>query len=132
MSRTRVLCVDDDPATNRLHALLLGFEGDMEVVGAVADPAGVLPAVEAHRPDVVLLDVQLGPVRSSEVLRDLVRTYPSVRVLVLSGYDHPELVEELFAAGAAGFIAKSAEPEAIAPAIREAMHGARPRVGRSR
>ena len=127
----RILCVDDDLATNRLHALLLGAESDMEVVGMVGDVPDVLPAVERLQPDVVLLDLSLRTDRSDGLLGEIVQRHPGVCVVVLSGFDQPETVDRLFAVGASGFIAKAVEPQAIAEAVRMAVRGERPRVGGS-
>jgi len=126
--KVRVLCVDDDPGTNYLHALILREEADIEVVGTVSTVADVLPALEARAPDVVLLDLRMGGDGSWSLLHELALRQPRVRVVVLSGLEEPRLIEELLARGASGFVTKGVDPSEIAPAIRKVLRGEQPIV----
>jgi DNA-binding NarL/FixJ family response regulator len=124
--RTRILCVDDDPAANRLHAFVLGDQPDMDVVGAVSRPEEVLSAIERLRPDVVLLDYVLGGTRCQDLLRDIAEAHPSVRVVILSGFEQAELTRELSGLGAAGFVTKGSDLAGFLQDIRHAIRGCNP------
>jgi DNA-binding NarL/FixJ family response regulator len=121
-ARIRVLCVDDDPATNRLHAIVLSEEPDIEVVGELLDPEGIFEAVEERRPDVVLLDLLMGKstVETCALLR---ARYPRLRIIAMSGLDRAEMIETILGAGANGFVLKAFDFERIAPAIRRVARG---------
>jgi two-component system response regulator DesR len=128
--KTRVLCVDDDPETNEIHTFALKREADIEVVGTVSEVEQVLPALDALVPDVVLLDLQMGAEGPLHLLPELARRMPRVHVIVLSGFDQPELIERVLEAGASGFVTKAVDVHSLAPAIRRVVVGEHPIVRR--
>ena len=121
LRKTRILCVDDDPATNRIHAIVLGEQPDMDVVASASHPDEVLPAIEAHRPDVVLLDYLLRGKPCEDLLRAIARAHPRVRVIILSGMDPGGLPGDLRSAGASGFVTKGADLDEFREEIRKAI-----------
>jgi DNA-binding NarL/FixJ family response regulator len=123
--KTRILCVDDDPATNRIHAIVLGDQPDMYVVASASQAEEVLPAIEAHRPDVVLLDYLLRGSRCEDLLRAITHAHPRVRVIILSGMDPAGLPPDLQKAGASAFVTKGADLDGFREEIREAIRRAK-------
>lgn len=119
----RVLLVDDDPLVRSGLQLMLGGGDRISVVAEAEDGDQVLPAVDLHRPDVVLMDVRMPSVDGIEATR-LVRGQPSApAVLVLTTFDADELVLAALRAGAAGFLLKSSPPEDIVRAIETVASG---------
>jgi DNA-binding NarL/FixJ family response regulator len=118
---TRVLLVDDDALVRSgLRMMLAGATG-IEVVGEADDGRGVLPAVDRHRPDVVLMDIRMPQVDGIAATR-LLRGQPSPpEVIVLTTFDADELVVRALQAGAAGFLLKDTPPAEIVRAI-ELVH----------
>lgn len=117
--KIRVMCVDDDAGTRSLYTLILGAEPDMECVATLPSAAGLLEGVTASRADVVLLDLRMPGPDPLDALRETARARPGTRIVVFSGMDDPELVEEAKASGAAGFLSKDAPPETILGTIRD-------------
>ena len=115
---TRVLLVDDDALVRSgLKLMLSGAEG-IEVVGEADDGRGVLPAVDRHRPDVVLMDIRMPQLDGIAATR-LLRAQPSApEVIVLTTFDADELVVRALRAGAAGFLLKDTPPAEIVRAIQ--------------
>jgi two-component system response regulator DesR len=116
--KIRVMCVDDDPGTRSLYRLILGAEPDMECVGTLPSAAGLLRGVTEARAEVVLLDLRMPGPDPLEALRETARARPETRIVVFSGMDDPDLVEEAKASGAAGYLSKDAPPETILETIR--------------
>jgi DNA-binding NarL/FixJ family response regulator len=114
---TRVLLVDDDALVRSgLRMMLAGADG-IEVVGEADDGRGVLPAVDRHRPDVVLMDIRMPQVDGIAATR-LLRAQPRPpEVIVLTTFDADELVLRALQAGAAGFLLKDTPPAEIVRAI---------------
>ena len=69
--RIRTLIVDDEPLARERVRLLLADEPDVEILGACANGPEAIDAIEAHRPDLVFLDIQMPEVSGFDVLRAL-------------------------------------------------------------
>ena len=121
----RVLLVDDDPLVRSGLKLMLSGAEQIEVVGEVDDGRGVLPAVDKHHPDVVLMDIRM-PELDGIAATDLLRRQPQPpQVLVLTTFDADELVVRALRAGAAGFLLKDTPPAEIVRSI-ELVHAGDP------
>jgi len=117
----RVLLVDDDALVRSGLRLLLSGACDIEVVGEADDGRGVLPAVDRHRPDIVLMDIRMPQLDGIAATR-LLRSQPAPpAVIVLTTFDADELVLRALQAGAAGFLLKDTPPAEIVRAI-ELVH----------
>ena len=119
----RILLVDDDALVRSGLKLLLAGAPDLEVVGEADDGRGVLAAVDAHRPDVVLMDLRMPQLDGIAATR-LLRAQPRPpAVLVLTTFDADELVLGALRAGAAGFLLKDTPPAEIVRAIHSVHAG---------
>jgi DNA-binding NarL/FixJ family response regulator len=120
-SPIRVLIADDDPLVRSGLAMMLGGASQVQVVGAAGDGREVLPAVDLHHPDIVLMDIRMPRMDGIAATRQL-RARPSApAVIVLTTFDADELVLRALRAGAAGFLLKDTPPADIVRAI-EAVH----------
>ncbi|MCE6996605.1 response regulator transcription factor [Saccharothrix sp. S26] len=100
----RVVIAEDSTLLREGLARLLA-EAGFEVVAAVEDAPSLLAAVDAHRPDVAIVDIRMPPTHTDEGLRAAValrRQYPATGVLVLSQYVRVSYAAELLDAGADG------------------------------
>ncbi|MEV0052348.1 response regulator transcription factor [Saccharopolyspora shandongensis] len=120
----RVLVVDDHPVVRAgLKALLAGDAG-IEVVGEAATAVEAVRQADAFRPDVVLMDLQLGDgVEGVEATRRLLALDTPPRVLVLTTYDADTDITRAIDAGATGYLLKAGPPEGLFQAIRAAAQG---------
>jgi DNA-binding NarL/FixJ family response regulator len=101
----RVLVAEDSLLVREGIATLLGTDEGIEVVGLVEDLPGLLAAVEAEPPDVVLTDIRMPPTGTDEGIRaaaELRATHPSVGVVVLSQYVEAPYVLALLDGGSEG------------------------------
>jgi len=120
----KILVVDDHPLI--LHALaqvLPGLEPTLEILGA-ADRRQTLIALARH-PDcaLVLLDLALPGAHGLDLLGELRRDHPRLPVVVLSATHDRATVGAALAAGARGFIAKTAHPHLLLDAVRTVLAG---------
>ncbi|BCV19966.1 response regulator [Moorella sp. Hama-1] len=114
-----VVLVDDHAVVREGLKALLNREADIEVVGETGSAAGVLDLVQEARPEVVVMDLQLGAGQNGvEATRELVKKKPAVKVVILSMYDDEELVFRALEAGAKGYVLKRAGVEELVTAIR--------------
>ncbi|MWA00348.1 response regulator [Actinomadura sp. LD22] len=122
-SPIRVLIVDDDALVRSGLSMMLAGAGDLEVVGDVADGAEAVPAVNAHRPDVVLMDIRMPRVdglAATELLR--ARRDPP-EIILLTTFDTDDHILRAMRAGASGFLLKHTPPPEIIQAIRQVAAG---------
>jgi len=113
----RVLIVDDDALVRSGLTTMLSGAPQIEVVGEASDGHGVLPAVDLHHPDVVLMDIRMPRLDGIAATRLLCAQPHPPAVLVLTTFDADELVLRALQAGAAGFLLKDSPPADIVRAI---------------
>lgn len=120
---TRVLLVDDDPLV--CHALDLMIESveDVTVVGMVHDGDEVIEAIHRHRPDVVLMDVRMNRQDGITTTAEVVGLARAPKVIMLTTFDHDDVLMRALHAGATGFLLKTASPQEIIAAIRQVAAG---------
>ncbi len=119
----RALLVDDDPLVCSGLDLMLSSAAGIEVVGSVHDGDQVVTAVQAHAPDVVLMDVRMRRMDGITATRRLRELPNPPRVLVLTTFDHDQAVLQAVEAGAAGFLLKTAAPVEIIAAVQDVAAG---------
>jgi two-component system response regulator DesR len=93
------------------------------VVGAAATGAEAIQLVEQHRPDVLLLDLQLPDMSGVEVARRVRASFPSVAVLMLTGYIDGTYVPRLLQLGVRGYLPKTASSVELIAAVRAVAAG---------
>ncbi|AOP46560.1 response regulator transcription factor [Streptomyces lydicus] len=118
-----VLLVDDHQVVRRGLRTFLEVQDDIEVVGEAADGAEGIAAAEQLRPDVVLMDVKMPGTDGIEALRKLRELDNPARVLVVTSFTEQRTVVPALRAGAAGYVYKDIDPEALAAAIRSVHAG---------
>lgn len=131
----RLVVADDQAILRSGLVALLGLESDVQVVGEAADGAGTLAAVAAHRPDVLLLDVQMpagttadgasGPEDGIAVAEALRETDGAPRIIVLTTFGRAGYLRRTMEAGAAGFMVKDTPVEQLVDAVRRVHQGLR-------
>jgi DNA-binding NarL/FixJ family response regulator len=121
----RIVVADDHPIVREGLRAVLGTARDLELVGEAADGRQAVSVVEAARPDVLLLDLDLPEIDGLDVLRILRARGLRPAVLLFTAYDSdPRLVRAL-REGARGCVLKGAPREELFAAIRAATAGSR-------
>ncbi|MEV4437264.1 response regulator transcription factor [Streptomyces sp. NPDC049555] len=119
----KVLLVDDHQVVRRGLRTFLEVQDDIEVVGEAADGADGVEQAEQLRPDVVLMDVKMPGMDGIEALRRLRELGNGARVLVVTSFTEQRTVIPALRAGAAGYVYKDVDPDALAGAIRSVHAG---------
>ncbi|MEU3754872.1 response regulator transcription factor [Streptomyces olivoreticuli] len=118
----RILLCDDHAVVRAGLLALLGSEPDIEVAGEAGTGEEAVAMAAKLRPDVVLMDLQLGPgIDGVQATRSISAT--GIHVLVLTTYDTDADIARAIAAGATGYLLKAERPEELFAAIRAAAQG---------
>ncbi|MFF0104157.1 response regulator [Streptomyces hirsutus] len=115
----RVVLADDERMVRTALRAILSAEPDLEVVGEAATGAQAVSVVREHRPDVVLMDVrmpEIDGIRATEQILAGLDDPP--RVVVVTTFENDSYVYDALRVGAAGFLLKRAEAEALVGAVR--------------
>lgn len=119
----KVLLVDDQELVRAgLRGILKSAYG-FDVVGELVDGSEVVAAVEAHRPEVVLMDVRMPRCDGIEATRLLRERADAPPVLILTTFDDDEILAGALRAGASGFILKDVPGEDLQRAVRTVADG---------
>lgn len=124
MSGIRVLLVDDHQVVRSGLRALLGTQPDLEVVAEASSGGEALQLVREHAPDVVVMDLAMGPgMDGIEAIRQIRDLNSGQAVLVFTTYDSDADIVRAVDSGAMGYLLKDAAPEEIFAAIRGAVQG---------
>ncbi len=123
MAQIRVLLADDHKLVRAGIRSLLENLPEVEVVAEASDGHEAIRLVEQNEPQIVLMDLAMPGLNGLEATRHLTKTFPEVRVLILSIYADEEHVYQALRAGAAGYLLKGAATEELELAIRSVARG---------
>lgn len=119
----RVVLADDHPAMRAGLRALLEASGVVEVVGEAATGLEAVRVVQAMRPDVLVLDMELPELSGVEVAERLAADGCETRILAFSAHDDPAYVSRLLQVGAAGYITKDKPPTMVVEAVQAVARG---------
>lgn len=121
--RIRVLVVDDHTLFRRGLTALLAADDGVEVVGDAADAGEAQRKAEALAPDIILLDNHLPGVSGVAALPALLAAAPGARALMLTVSEDEADLAAALRAGAAGYLLKTIEGDALSAALRRVRAG---------
>lgn len=123
MTPIRVLLADNHTLVRAgLRALLESLDA-VQVVAEANDGREALRLIEAHRPDVVLMDVAMPEMNGLEATARVVKEFPAVRVIILSMHANEEYVLQALRAGAVGYVLKDSGVSELELALRSVSKG---------
>ena len=119
----RILIIDDHPVVRYGLKHMLESEEDIEVVGDLDDVRGVAELLPDLRPDVVLLDLELGDTHGVDALRHFREEAPGVRVIIYTSHDEEERIIQAAELGVDGYLLKGSPKDEIISAVRSVSEG---------
>ena len=119
----RVLVVDDDALVRAGLAMMLAGAPDIAVIAEVGDGTEVIPAVNEHRPDVVLMDIRMPTMDGLAATERLRARRDPPAIIILTTFDTDDHILRALRVGASGFLLKHTPPPQIVSAIRQVASG---------
>ena len=127
----RLVVADDHPVVRSGLRRILETEG-WDVVAEAGDVDQVRRMVLGHKPDVLLLDLNMQGESSLDAIADLLERSPDTRIVILTMQAEPAYARDSLRAGASGYVLKESAEEELVTAVRAAAEGRRyvhPRIG---
>ena len=118
-----MVLADDHTVVRQGLRVLLMAEGDIDIVGEAENGRQAIQLVKKLLPDVAVMDIAMPVLNGLEATRQITRSVPQTKVLILSTYSDDEYVQQLTEAGAAGYLVKQTAANDLLKAIREAHRG---------
>lgn len=119
----RILLVDDHPVVREGVRAYLARRDGLEVVAEAADGLDAVRLARSLAPDVVLMDITLPRLDGIEATKQISRSVPSVKVILVTVHEHRDYVSEAMRAGARGYLLKDAPPAELVEAIEAVQSG---------
>jgi DNA-binding NarL/FixJ family response regulator len=119
----RILLADDHPIVREGLRAVLETQTDFEVIAEAGNGLEVLELAIEHKPDILLLDLEMPVMDGVETIRRLHQSPRSPRIIVFTAFDNDERIIQAIQAGADGYLLKGAPRQEIFHAIRLTMDG---------
>ena len=119
----RILIADDHPVVREGLAGMIATQPDMRVVGEAVNGQEAIQQAQMLRPDLILMDLQMPNVDGAAAIREIRRSMPESRVLVVTAFDTDERILHAVEAGAQGYLLKGSPKEDLFRAIRVVAEG---------
>ena len=119
----RIVLADDHVVVRSALRMLLDAEPGLEVVAEAGDVDGAIRYLRGHRPEVLILDLNMPGRGSLEALPDITEASPETQVVVLTMQSEPAFAREAMQAGVLGYILKEAADAELVKAVRLAAQG---------
>ena len=119
----RLLIVDDHPVVRQGLSSWVEIKEGLELVGEASDGVTAVTLCQTLQPDVVLLDLVMPRMNGLEVIKEIKRDMPDVRILVITSFVEDDNVVAAIKAGAEGYLLKDSPPEMLLQAIHDVYRG---------
>lgn len=123
MIKKRVVVVDDHAIFIQGLSLLIDAQNDFTVIGSAANSADAQTLIAQKKPDIAIIDLNLGEEDGLDLIKILANNYPNIKLLVLSMLQERYYAERSFAAGARGYVMKDAAADTLISAMRTIISG---------
>jgi DNA-binding NarL/FixJ family response regulator len=107
VKQTRVLVADDHEVVRKGVLQILATQPDFEVVSEVDTGRAAVAEAQRLKPDVMVMDIMMPELNGLEATRQITKALPNASVLILSMHQSEELIREVLASGARGYVLKS-------------------------
>jgi DNA-binding NarL/FixJ family response regulator len=118
----RILIADDHEVARQGIRSLLESHAEWEVCGEARDGREAVEYASSLKPDVLLLDIGMPNLNGLDAARQILATTPEARILILTVHDSEQVVREVLAVGARGFLLKSDAGRDLLAAVEALQH----------
>ncbi|MFD1780003.1 response regulator [Fredinandcohnia salidurans] len=121
--KTSIVIIDDHQLFREGVKRILDFEPSFQVVAEGDDGEQALALIEQHKPDVVIMDINMPNLNGIEATKQLIDTYPDTKVIILSIHDDESYVTHALKTGATGYLLKEMDADSLVEAVKVVAEG---------
>jgi two-component system, NarL family, response regulator NreC len=118
-----IFVVDDHPLVRQGIRTIIAEKPELVVVGELQDGLELLDRLEDRLPQLVILDISMGPLGGIDATRLIKASHPEIKVLILTLHNRREYVDQARLAGAEGYLLKDEAIKELLPAIEVLRQG---------
>ena len=119
----RIIIVDDQMLIREGLMTILDLEDDLEIVALARNGEEACKLTDEHKPDLVMMDIQMPNMDGLTALQYIKSNYPSIHVLILSTFLDENYIVEAMSKGASGYLLKDIDSDKMIESIRDMMRG---------
>ena len=123
MAGIRILLVDDHSVVRSGLKKVMMVNKDLEPVGEAADGMEAMQMAAAHKPDVILMDLNMPGMDGITATREIHQKFPLVKIIALTSFSEKNMVQGALQAGAIGYLLKNITAAELKNAIHSAFSG---------
>lgn len=120
---SRIIVIDDHQLFREGVKRILEFEESFEVIAEGDDGKEAFKLIKDHRPDAVLMDINMPNMNGIEATKNLISHYPETKVIILSIHDDQAFVTQALKTGATGYLLKEMDSDELIEAISVVLNG---------
>jgi DNA-binding NarL/FixJ family response regulator len=119
----KIVIVDDHPIVRQGLAKVIGLESDLMVCGEASSVEEAIKVIEAHQPDLVIVDISLKGGSGIDLIKEMKHRWPVMPALVVSVHEESFFAERVLRAGARGYLTKGESSQKVISSIRAVLNG---------
>lgn len=119
----KVIIADDQVLLRKSLAQLISIDKEINVVSMASSGREAIDECEKHKPDIVIMDIEMPKMNGIDALRVIKDKYPNIKVIILTTFDNKENIISAFLAKADGYITKDIEPDELITTIKCVNYG---------
>ncbi len=123
MDEIRILVADDHPIVREGLRTLLSSQKGLKLVGEAIDGIEAVNMAQSLKPDIILMDLVMPRKDGIQAIREIKKTTPGARILILTSFAEDDRVLSAFKAGAIGYVLKDSLPQELLKAIQNVYRG---------
>ncbi|MCL7746747.1 response regulator transcription factor [Halalkalibacter sp. MEB205] len=121
--KIKIVIIDDHQLFREGVKRILAMEPEFDIVADGQDGSQAIELVKIHRPDVILMDINMPQMNGVEATKELIQTFPNAKVLILSIHDDESYVTHVLKTGASGYLLKEMDASALIEAVKVVASG---------
>ncbi|WP_315612746.1 response regulator transcription factor [Alkalihalobacillus sp. MEB130] len=121
--KIKIVIIDDHQLFREGVKRILAMEPEFDIVADGQDGSQAIELVKLHRPDVILMDINMPQMNGVEATKELIQTFPNAKVLILSIHDDETYVTHVLKTGASGYLLKEMDASALIEAVKVVASG---------